>query len=93
MRKSFTNKLSLKQELYGLNMVEGSNLLEHLNVFNKLLDQLHKVDVEVEKEDKVLLLLTLFFDFYDNMVIVCWSWKELEGEVICDKVWEYLVKV
>lgn len=49
-------------------MVEGVNLLEYLNVFNQLLDQLHKVDVKVEEANNALLLLILLFDFYNNLV-------------------------
>ena len=34
MSKSLTNKLYLKQWLYGLKMAEGSDLNQHINVFN-----------------------------------------------------------
>ena len=34
MSKSLTNKLYLKQRLYGLKMQEGSNLAQHVNIFN-----------------------------------------------------------
>ena len=34
MSKSLTNKLLLKKKLYGLKMVEGSALDQHINVFN-----------------------------------------------------------
>ena len=34
MSKSLTNKLYLKQKLYGLKMVEGSDISQHINVFN-----------------------------------------------------------
>jgi hypothetical protein len=34
MSKSLTNKLYLKQLLCGLKMAEGSNLSQHINVFN-----------------------------------------------------------
>ena len=34
MSKSLTNKLYLKQQLYGLKMAEGSDLSQHINVFN-----------------------------------------------------------
>lgn len=44
-------------------------MLEHLNVFNRLLNQLHKVDVKAEEEDKALLFLTLLPNSYDNLVM------------------------
>ena len=34
MSKSLTNKLYLKQKLYGLKMAEGIDLSQHINVFN-----------------------------------------------------------
>ena len=34
MSRALTTKLYLKQKLYGLKMQEGSDLVEHLNVFN-----------------------------------------------------------
>ena len=34
MSKSLTNKLYLKQKLYGLKMAKGSDLSQHINVFN-----------------------------------------------------------
>jgi hypothetical protein len=34
MSKSLTNKLYLNQRLYGLKMAEGSDLSQHINVFN-----------------------------------------------------------
>lgn len=66
--KSLTNKLHLKRKLYKLKMDEGGNLMDHMNVFNGYLDQLRKVDVKVEEEDKALLLLTSLPDSYENLV-------------------------
>jgi hypothetical protein len=59
MLKSLTNKLYLKQRLYGFKMAEGSNLSQHINVFNKIIGNLKRVDVKFEDEDKVLMLLNL----------------------------------
>ena len=58
MRKNLTNKLYVKKQLYSLYMKEGSDLLEHLNMFNKLNNQLSSFGVNYEDEDKALLLLT-----------------------------------
>ena len=44
--KTLTQKLYLKQKLYGLKMQEGSDLAEHINVFNQLIADLGKVDIE-----------------------------------------------
>ena len=57
MSKLLTNKLYLKQQFYGLKMAEGSNLSQHINVFNQIIGNLKKVDVKFEDEDKALMLL------------------------------------
>ena len=41
MSKSLTNKLLLKKKLYGLKMVEGSSLDQHINVFNQIISDLN----------------------------------------------------
>ncbi|CAL9015226.1 unnamed protein product, partial [Prunus brigantina] len=66
--KSLTNKLHLKRQLYKLKMEEGGNLMDHMNVFNGCIDQLRKVDVKIEEEDKALILLTSLPDSYENLV-------------------------
>lgn len=66
--KSLTNNLYLKQQLYRLKIAYGANLLEHLNVFNQFLNQLHKVNVKVDEEYNAILLLTLLPDSYDNLI-------------------------
>ncbi|GFS42004.1 hypothetical protein Acr_00g0077610 [Actinidia rufa] len=68
LAKSLTNKLHLKRQLYRLKMEEGGNLMEHMNVFNGYLDQLRKVDVKIDEEDKALLLLTSLPNSYDTLV-------------------------
>ena len=57
MSKTLTSKLYLKQKLYGLKMQEGSDLAEHVNVFNQLVADLGKVDVKIEDEDMAIVLL------------------------------------
>ena len=59
MRKSLPNKLFLKKQLYSLWMKEGTPVLQHLNVFNRILsDLLALLEVKLEEEDKVLLFST-----------------------------------
>ena len=68
--KVLTNKLYLKQRLYGLKMVEGSDLSQHINVFNQIIGDLKMVDVKFEDEDKTLMLLNslLTSSTYENLV-------------------------
>jgi len=58
MTKSLSNKLYLKKQLYGLRMKEGTSVLEHLNFFNKVINELLAVDVKIDEEDKALILLS-----------------------------------
>ena len=60
MSKSLTNKLLLQKKLYGLKMAEGSALDQHINVFNKIISVLNRVDVKLEEEDMALILLILY---------------------------------
>ena len=55
MRKNLTNKLYVKKQLYNLHMKEGSDLLEHVNMFNMLNTQLSSFGVNYGDEDKALL--------------------------------------
>ena len=70
MSKSLTNKLYLKQRLYGLKMAGGSDLSQHINVFNQISGDLKRVDVKFEDEDKTLMLLNSLptSSTYENLV-------------------------
>jgi hypothetical protein len=70
MSKSLTNKLYLKQWLYGLKMVEGSDLSQYINVFSQIIGDLKRVDVKFEDEDKALMLLNSLptSSTYENLV-------------------------
>ena len=58
MTKSLSNKLYLKKLLYGLRMKEGTTVLEHLNFFNKVTNEILAIDVKINEEDKALILLS-----------------------------------
>jgi hypothetical protein len=72
MSKSLTNKFYLKQWLYGLEMAEGSNMSQHINVFNQIIGDLKRVDVKFEDEDKALMLLNSLptSSMYENLVTI-----------------------
>ena len=65
MLKSLTNKLLLKKKLYSLKMAEGSVLDQHINVFNQIISDMNKVDVNFEEEDMALMLLNSLPESYD----------------------------
>ena len=66
MSKTLTRKLYLKQKLYGLKIQEGSDLAEHINVFNQLIADLGKVDVKIDDEDMSIILLCSLSGSYEH---------------------------
>ena len=44
-------------------------MLEHLNFFNKVISELLPVDVKINKEEKVLILLSPLSQSYDHIII------------------------
>ena len=85
MSKSLTNKLYLKQKLYGLKMMEGLDLSQHLNVFNQIISNLMHVEVTLEDEDKALMLLNSLSasPMYENLVTtLIWGKETLDLEEI-----------
>jgi len=64
-------------------MVEGSDLSQHINVFNQVINDLNRVDVKLEDEDKALMLLNSLptYTTYDNLVTTpTWGKESLELE-------------
>lgn len=47
-----------------LRIEKGEDLVEYLNIFNEILDQLKKID----EKDKTTLLLMLLANYYDNFM-------------------------
>lgn len=64
MIKSLTNKLLLKQHLFGLRMQEGTQLRDHLDQLNTLLLELRNI----EDEDVALISLVSLPQSYENFV-------------------------
>ena len=64
-------------------MKEGSDLLEHLNMFNMLNTQLSSFGVNYDDKDKALLLLVLLHTSFDHLVTTLMYKKEI---VVLDKV-------
>lgn len=68
MSKSLTNKLYLKQKLYVLTMAEGTDLSQHINLFNQIISDLLMIDVKFDEEDKALMLFTSLPASYEHLV-------------------------
>jgi hypothetical protein len=75
MSKTLTWKY-LKKKLYGLKMQEGSDLAEHVNVFNQLVADLGKVDVKIDDEEMTIVFLCSLPDSYDHLVTTLTYGKE-----------------
>ena len=76
MSKTVTRKLYLKQKLFGLKMQEGSDLAEHINIFNQLVADLVKVEVMVEDEDRAIILLCSLSGSYEHLITTLAYGKE-----------------
>lgn len=55
--KSLINQLSLKKQLYALQMSEGANFMDHLEEFNRLVTELETIGAKIAEEDEVIILL------------------------------------
>jgi len=58
-------------------MNEGTTMLEHLNFFNKVINELLAVDVNINKEAKALILLSSIFESYDDIVTIMFYDKKI----------------
>ena len=65
-------------------MQEGSDLAEHINVFNQLIANLEKVDVKIDDEDRAIILLCLLLGSYEHLVTTLTYGKEdvKEDEIV-----------
>ncbi|KAL0440732.1 UNVERIFIED_CONTAM: Retrovirus-related Pol polyprotein from transposon TNT 1-94 [Sesamum radiatum] len=77
MSKSIIKKLYLKQRLYGLKMQEGSDLGQHINVFNHIITDLARLDVSIENEDKAMILLCSLPFSYEHLMTTLTYGKEI----------------
>jgi len=83
MSKSLTNKLFLKQKLFGLKMAEGADLIQHINTFNQVVSDLQRIDVKFEEEDQPLMLLCSLPISLENLVTtLLWGKETLELEEV-----------
>src|SRR5436190_17800046 len=57
-------------------MKEGTLILQHLNLFNKIISYLLALEVKLEEEDKALLLLGSLPPSYDHLVTTIMYGKE-----------------
>ncbi|KAG2692926.1 hypothetical protein I3760_08G075400 [Carya illinoinensis] len=76
MKKSIESRLHLKKKLFRFQFREGISMSEHLNSYNQILADLLNLDVEIEDEDKTLLLLNSLPDTYEHLITTLLYEKE-----------------
>jgi hypothetical protein len=67
MTNSLTNQIYLKRQLYNLKMRDGTQIADHLNVFNMLICQLNSMDVKPDDEDRAVTLLCSLPESWDHL--------------------------
>ena len=88
MRKNMCNKLMLKKQLYSLRMQEGGNVVDHIQQFDQMWNELLNVGVKFEEEDKSLLLLCSLPPSFDALVTTLLYGKEtLEYRDMVSVLW------
>ncbi|GKB47608.1 zinc finger, CCHC-type containing protein [Tanacetum coccineum] len=68
MTKSLANRLYLKKKPYTYYISPGTKLGDHIDEFNKFILDLANIDIEIEDEDRALMLLTSLPLSYENFV-------------------------
>ena len=67
MTKSLANRLCMKQRLYYYRFLEDRGISEQLEEFNKAVDDLENIDVQIDDEDKAIMLLNALPKSYDHL--------------------------
>ncbi|KAK4414013.1 hypothetical protein Salat_2814100 [Sesamum alatum] len=70
-------QMRVKDLLYRLKMHEGSDLAQHVNVFNQIITYLARLDVNIEDEDRAMILLCSFAFSYEHPVTTLTYGKEM----------------
>ena len=68
LKKSLAKRLYMKRKLYTFSMKEGTTMKDHLDEFNKLIMDLENVSINLENEDRALILLSSLPDSYEHFV-------------------------
>lgn len=67
MTKTFANRLFSKQRLYSFKIAEDKGIMDQLDDFHKIVDDLENIDVKIDDEDKAVILLNSLPKSYDQL--------------------------
>jgi hypothetical protein len=94
MIKSLLNKLRLKERLYTIRKSEGTSMHSHLNEFNSIIVDLESLDVEIDDEDKAILLVLLsILKKLCFMVIILHCPLRMLSQICCPRKYLMLILV
>jgi glucose-6-phosphate isomerase len=68
-KTSTSNKVFLMKRLFNMNMSEGGSVLDHLNDFNMVTNQLISVKVDFDDEVRALLILCSLPERWNDLVM------------------------
>ena len=89
-KKTPRNKALFVRRLVKLEYKDGQSMIEHLNNFKGIVNQLNKVDMKVEDEMQALLLLSSLPESWDTLVVTL-SNSAPEGKLTMDTVTDSLL--
>jgi hypothetical protein len=68
-KPSTSNKIFLMKRLFNMKMSEGGSIVDHLNEFNTITNQLSSIKVEFYDEVRALLILCSFSEIWNGLVM------------------------
>jgi hypothetical protein len=69
-KPSSSNKIFLMKRLFDMKMSEGGSIVDHLNEFNTVTNQLSSVKVDFDDEVRALLILCSLPEIWNGLVMV-----------------------
>ena len=89
-KKTPRNKAHLVRCLVKLEYMDSQNMIEHLNTFKGIVNQLKKVDMNIDDELQTLLLLSYLPESWDTLVVTLNN-SALDGKLSMDNVIDSLL--
>lgn len=76
MKKAIDNHAHLKNKIFQFDYTRGRSLGDHVNNFNKIILCLKSLEVQVDDEDKAILLLNSLLESYKHLSTMLIYWME-----------------